>query len=197
MPSPIQGQTYRTLRYSHSKDFVVQVFRQIPRNAFLFRLSEHSQEQLKLGQKWIQTLHKEGLIKDLSNFSQTLQDQIHYNLYQVLEQEPRLAFDYQIAVDTQGLIWHFDLDRAIGYDFYYRNPPEVIEKRTQKRKLEAQVALEYWHMGIQQSIRQQILQQASVVNNEDGPENSLHDRIKDLEERVQELESGLMLALAK
>jgi hypothetical protein len=38
-----------------------------------------------------------------------------------LKIDPLLSFDFQVAIDPQGRIWHFDMDRGLGHDWFNEN----------------------------------------------------------------------------
>jgi hypothetical protein len=109
---------YRTKKFSKRRDFLIQVFRMIPNHSFLF-YCRNIDKQRNLTSRWLDTLHNKGRVwttgKDLIEFDSTLNQSINQTTI-LLMNEPQIALDFQIAIDPMGMIWHFDMDRALGHN---------------------------------------------------------------------------------
>jgi hypothetical protein len=48
-------------------------------------------------------------------FASNLRDHVNRTI-RLLDEEPKLAHDFQVIIDPKGTVWHFDLDRALGHN---------------------------------------------------------------------------------
>ena len=145
---------YRVKQYKRSSSFLVQLFRRLPLHSFLFKASEIT-EQITLGKRWIQTMLEDGIIPNIREFDETLHSHINKTL-DLLHIEPRIAWDFQIAVSTEGIIWHFDLDRAIGHDYWGRARKARTQRVLRQRVEEARSSLTLWYSALHGHIVQAI-----------------------------------------
>jgi hypothetical protein len=74
-----------------------------------------------------------------------------------LEMDPSLSFDFQVAIDPHGRIWHFDMDRGLGHDWFNKTDPE---SRRKKMNMLALVRiprdLQFWYTTVHKYITKKI-----------------------------------------
>jgi hypothetical protein len=145
---------HRTKQFHPESPYLVQVLLKMPPDTFLFHARKKKRdlaEQLGRSYQWIDGLMLQkgtpnGQWHD-ANFASNLRGWINHTVH-LLDAEPTLALDFQVAVDPTGMIWHFDLDRALGHDVQGRVDQDRAAKKMAERVHRAKRELQKWGRAI-------------------------------------------------
>jgi hypothetical protein len=145
IPEPTRGgrkghsPTYKTISFKDNRPYLVQVMVAMPADTFILSIRNkpsYIKKQVRRTLDWLQTLtgrwqqysgDAAAYESMATSFGKNFQKFVNQTIT-VLDDEPHLGDDFQVAVDPDGSIWHFDMDRAIGNNTRSKRSPQKLRR---------------------------------------------------------------------
>ncbi|KAG7373975.1 hypothetical protein IV203_013070 [Nitzschia inconspicua] len=160
------------------KDFYIQVLWKIPYNSFLYYYQQqdrYKQKNINVTMEWLesldvllerqhqsnnQSLTQRGMaLADIAywyDFDETLYHYINQTIV-LLQIDPTLSTDFQVAIDPQGRIWHFDMDRGLGHDLFNKTDQEYRRKKMKVYALDRIPRdLKQWYAVVHKYVKEKV-----------------------------------------
>jgi hypothetical protein len=164
---------FRTKKF-FKKNFYVQALWKIPYNSFLYYFQQHKsyrEKNIAVTMEWLASMdvllaqQRKSTGENITNnhvalaeiaywstFDETLYRYINQTIV-LLEMDPSLSFDFQVAVDPQGRIWHFDMDRGLGHDWFNKTDQvNRIKKMNMLARVRIPKDLQTWYAVVHEFV---------------------------------------------
>jgi hypothetical protein len=163
--TPMAPHKFRSKNFARNKHFLVQLCLAIPHNSLLWYTPSQNgghAQTWTVTKEWLHSIHWQLLHSaagDISTawhtFDNTLQQYVNQTVT-LLDMEPTIAWDFQLAIAPDGVIWHFDMDRALGHDVYNKMNREAQTNKLQQQVRSVGTTLQNWYQSVHENVQERI-----------------------------------------